>query len=254
MNDKDGNDSKDKIVIDHDDLLDTSEVGRLDVSFNDFETSNVDKGKYERDQASKVKYCTNCGGRLLGGGTNCSKCGNSVQKDPFSRIPGAYRNAGQYSEKAMPYLESFLSGNNARFIVHGIYVFALFCMFLPFISAAGLVTLSGINLVFGIDLGFGARIGNHWAGALILLTILGGIGLFFWNNHLKNKVLVVLSAFGVFLLIGIAVGISTTLSDITGDFIDIRSYINYGIGFYLLFLSFLLSGVVSVFNVRFENN
>lgn len=248
---------KDKIVIDHDDLLDTSETARLDVNINDFETSTVDRDYHERGQFSSVKYCSNCGGSLLAGATKCSKCGNSVQRDPFSRIPEASRIAGQYSEKTMPYIETLLSGQNARFIVHGIYVFALFCMFFPFVSAVGLVSLSGINLVFGIDLGFGARIGGHWAGALLLLTIIIGVGLFFWNNRLKNKVLVVLSAFGVLLLIGIAVGISAALSDLSGgfgDFINIGDYINYQIGFYLLLLAFLASGVVSAFMVKFENN
>ena len=195
-----------------------------------------------------VSYCAYCGLKLDRGLKYCPGCGKVVPKEVSMQFSEAIEKAAQFSEKALPQIEAHLSKDSARFFSPIIYIFAFLCLLFPFVSIAG-ISMSGFNMTFGMDIGWGVRVGGHWASVLLFLVILAGIGLSFWQNENRTKVIVALSAFGLLLLLGLAIGINSYLSSELGIF---RSYVNVrmGAGFYLLFLSFLAAGAINIYFIK----
>lgn len=180
-----------------------------------------------------MAYCSNCGLKIENGTTKCSGCGKALPSKIASHISGAIDKATVFSEKALPQAEVHLRSESARFIAPAIFGFAFLCLFFPFVNLA-MFSLSGMNLVFGLDIGFGARVGGHWAGVILFLVILGGIAISLWDRGSKHKVIIAFAALGLLLLLGLAIGINSYMSDQLGGFVQV----SMGAGFYFLLFAF----------------
>lgn len=194
----------------------------------------------------KMPYCVNCGYQIERPGSTCPSCGKTMPTEISQQIAGAVDKAAQFSEKAIPKVQEQLKGEQAHFITPTILIFTFICLFFPFVSLA-MFSINGMQLAFGVDVGLGLRIGGHWAGVLLLLTIIAGIGLSFWKKNNNHIIIIVVSAFALILLLGLAVGINGYMARQLGSFIDVRM----GAGFYLMFLSFI---AVCVLNYLFIKN
>ncbi len=242
-------DHPDKIIVDLDDSPEDVVIRNKTASSRAHNAQNRE-AEFTAPGTKKgtANFCINCGARLTAGADYCTDCGTAVPKDVFAQFSGFTEKAGQFSARAVPQIEAHLSNDYASYISPGIFGFAFLCFFLPFIGAYGL-SLNVFNLVFGIDLGFGARVGGHWSGVLLLLIVLAGIGVSFWRNEFKPKALIAVSALGLLLIIGLAVGINNMISSMAGGFSDFIE-ISLGAGFYLLFLSFLAVGTLNIFFLK----
>ncbi len=201
---------------------------------------------YQPDR--KLNFCPACGTKIEQNAKNCNGCGKLVPKEISMQFADAVEKAAQFSERTLPQVEAHLNQESARFITPGIFIFTFLCLFFPFVKIAGF-TLSGFNMAFGVDPGFGLRVGGHWAGVLLFLLILAGIGLSFWQNENRSKVVTIISALGLFILLGLAIGINSYLSRELGAFSGIVN-ISMSIGFYLLFLSFLVVGAINYYYMK----
>ncbi len=242
----------DKIVIDLEDLADDNGGERYSNQAGSISGTSRGKNLNAQGMTGNVKYCANCGFKLSAGAQSCPQCGNTVYKERFSQLDETFDRVAQFSKRGLPQGEASFSGSGARFISPGILVFTFLCLFFPFISITG-VTLSGFNMAFGLDSGFGFRVGGHWAGVLLFLVILAGIGLSFWQNSNQSKILVALSAFGLLLLLGLAIGINNYLSSELGYFSSFFE-LKMGAGFYLMFLSFIAIAAVNIYFLKSIRN
>ncbi len=196
----------------------------------------------------KLNYCPACGTKLEQNAKTCNGCGKLVPKEISMQFADAVEKVAQFSEKTLPQVEAHLNQESARFITPGIFIFTFLCLFFPFVNIVGF-TFSGFNMAFGLNPGWGVRIGGHWAGVLLLLFILAGIGLSFWQNENRPKIVTIISALGLLILLGLAIGINSYLSRELGAFRGIVN-INLSIGFYLLFLSFLVVGAINYYYMK----
>ncbi len=191
-----------------------------------------------------MAYCSNCGFKMNEGTKLCPECGKSLPSDIATQFAGVVDKAAHLSEKALPQAEKHLRSDNARFITPALFGFAFLCLFFPFVSVA-MFSLSGINLAFGLDV-FGARVGGHWAGILLFLVILGGIGISIWSKGNKYIIIVGLAASGLLLLLGLAIGINRYISAQLGGFMEV----SLGAGFYFIFLALLAVVVVNIYFLK----
>ena len=242
-------DNPDRIIVDLDDPPDDVVIKKTTArTGSQTGQTREPAAKTQRTRKGTANYCMNCGAKVSTSEGLCSECGTAAPKDVFAHFSDLTEKAGQFSARAAPQIEARLSNDYARYISPGIFSFAFLSMFLPFIGAYGF-SINVFNLVFGIDLGFGARLGGHWAGVLLLLIVIAGIGLGFWRNDKRTIAVISVSALGLLLTIGLAVGINMMVKDLIGGFVDFIQ-ISLGAGFYLLFLSFLAAGVINFFFLK----
>ncbi len=195
-----------------------------------------------------MAYCSNCGFRLNEGMKVCPGCGQTLLSGFATQVAGVVDRAAYLSEKAIPEAEKQLRSDSARFITPALFGFAFLCLFFPFVSLA-MLSLSGMNLVFGFDLGFGVRAGGHWAGAILFLVILAGLSFSILSKGDRQVLMIGFAALGLLLLLGIAIGISSFISNQLGGFVQV----SMGAGFYLIFLSLLAIVLVNIFFLKSIN-
>lgn len=190
-----------------------------------------------------MAYCSSCGFKTNEGTKVCPSCGKALPSDFATQVAGVVDKAAYFSEKAIPEAEKQLRSDSARFITPALFGFSFLCLFFPFVSLA-MFSLSGMNLVFGFDIGFGMRAGGHWAGVILFLVILGGIAVSLWSKGDRHILIIGFSASGLLLLLGLAIGINSYISNQLGGFVQV----SMGAGFYFIFLA--LSAVTTI-NIYF---
>lgn len=181
-----------------------------------------------------MALCSKCGAEFEG--ENCPACVPATAPEGSS--------SGQSSD-VIQQAKDFLRTENARFVTPGIFALAFLTMFLPFGSfgwsgwgISSRFSFSAFNWLSSVH-----GLGNAFITlfvALLLLTVLGGIGLSFFKHEKRTEGLIGLSGLGVVLLILIALTITIEISSAEVSF-------RPGFGFFFMFLLFLGAGALNLF-------
>ena len=187
-----------------------------------------------------MAYCGNCGTQLDEKKRFCPECGKSNISQTGARVGQGVDKAINFAEINIPEVRKQLTSDNKRYFSPALFILALFCLLLPFLtlSCGGqeIVTLTVVDLATGIEI-YGERAdGNIWA-ILLIITLVAGLVFSILKGDQIPKLILGSASAGLLSLIIIAVGVSNELSEI-----GINSKFRFG--FYLLLMTLL--GIVGL--------
>ena len=196
-----------------------------------------------------MAFCNNCGNYLSDNDQACPECGNASLSKAGETVGRNIDRVLRYAEKNIPEAKNQFSSGNSRLISPAMFLVALLCLFMPFVSfscGGQEITVTGLELATG-KTAYGERIeGSGWA-VFLIVVLLSGFGLSFWKDQRNYLFSIVAAAVALLTILGIAAGIS---NEISGQ--DMMGLVSYELrsGFYLMFMSVLIAGGINVFYFR----
>lgn len=126
---------------------------------------------------------------------------------------------------------------NKRVISPSLFILILLCIALPFLTIScsnqEICSLSGYNLAFGGQIQ-GQKFDSSFAGVMLIILALIGIGLYFWKNRLSNLASALTGALGIIFTFVLKIEIDSKIdSKVQG------LSVQYKVGFILTILLYI---------------